>query len=830
MSARSRPGQGHRAGREVRPRRPGPGSHRRVREARADRPPGRRDAQHHRRPLHPARPERPGRPLLPQGRRRIRAARALSPRPWPSARRSTSSIPTTPTTPSSSADLYAQQGFVAEAKAVYVAVAGRFDRGEQGRRGRRHLREDRQARPRGPSRRGRPWPACTGTLGNLDARPGTAQRQRRRPRREGPVRGRRGGPPRGPGRPARGRPAAWSAWSRSTRSRARPTRPSRSSKEELAAAPDSVQLLNILGNIHFEAGDTKKAEEIFTRIVTGHPLNVNARIKLGRIQILKDKLDQAYELFEPLINNLVKKHRDEKAIGLLGPHPGEPEAPPAGPRAPGPDLPVEQRGQEARGRGPGHPRRAAQDRRQGADDRRLQRARRAPARRRRPGPGGPGPAPGAGPGRRGGPGRDARAFGQGPRGHPGGHGPGRPLHPAGPRPDRPPPPREPPLPLSRGPPDREEDRRPRRGPDAHGRGRDPPPRREDQPPRSASSGRRRPGRRPRSRKAAGRGPSPREAGRGRRGRGRQGRATSRPRPDRRSDRRRPVHGRRPRGREGQHRRHLRRDGHHPLRQRGARRADSTTTSSAAAAEELRWIAAARGPPAPRRRPRRYERELTGIVAEFRKDLRGTVAAPETPRPTTSSGWPSWSQGLTGEAVEELTQAAEDQKLAVESYTLISQCFRQKRNFDEAAKWLKTALAETKAGHRPVLRPRLRARGDPGGVRRPGRAPRRSTARSATGIPASGTPPPGSRASRRPPAETGAHSSEPEDQSRPQPQVFLVRPPEGVGRLGRQPDVPPQQIADVGGGGGVAEVELVGIHPVEEPGPVPAAVVALAAGR
>ena len=89
-------------------------------------------------------------------------------------------------------------------------------------------------------------------------------------------------------------------------------------ERQLESTPDNVQLLNILGNIHFEAGDTKKAEEIFSRIVTGHPLNVNARIKLGRIQILKDKLDQAYELFEPLINNLIKKHRDEKAIGLLG--------------------------------------------------------------------------------------------------------------------------------------------------------------------------------------------------------------------------------------------------------------------------------------------------------------------------------------------------------------------------------------------------------------------------------------------------------------------------------------------------------------------------------
>jgi len=103
-----------------------------------------------------------------------------------------------------------------------------------------------------------------------------------------------------------------------TKRRGQPDRAAGILEKELAAAPDNVQFLNILGNIHFEAGETVRAEEIFTQIVTGHPLNVNARIKLGRIQILKDKLDQAYELFEPLINNLVKKHRDEKAIGLLG--------------------------------------------------------------------------------------------------------------------------------------------------------------------------------------------------------------------------------------------------------------------------------------------------------------------------------------------------------------------------------------------------------------------------------------------------------------------------------------------------------------------------------
>jgi tetratricopeptide (TPR) repeat protein len=89
-------------------------------------------------------------------------------------------------------------------------------------------------------------------------------------------------------------------------------------EESLREQPDNVQLVNLLGNFYFEAGDIARAEELFTGIVTGHPTNVNARIKLGRIQILKDKLDQAYELFEPLISNLIKKHKDEKAIGLLG--------------------------------------------------------------------------------------------------------------------------------------------------------------------------------------------------------------------------------------------------------------------------------------------------------------------------------------------------------------------------------------------------------------------------------------------------------------------------------------------------------------------------------
>jgi tetratricopeptide (TPR) repeat protein len=82
--------------------------------------------------------------------------------------------------------------------------------------------------------------------------------------------------------------------------------------------PENPHLLNLLGNLAFEGGDILKAEDVFSRIVQVHPMNVNARIKLGRIQIQKDDLDRAFELYEPLVNNLIKKQKEEKAVGLLG--------------------------------------------------------------------------------------------------------------------------------------------------------------------------------------------------------------------------------------------------------------------------------------------------------------------------------------------------------------------------------------------------------------------------------------------------------------------------------------------------------------------------------
>jgi hypothetical protein len=115
----------------------------------------------------------------------------------------------------------------------------------------------------------------------------------------------------------------------------------------------------------------------------------------------------------------------------------------------------------------------------------------------------------------------------------------------------------------------------------------------------------------------------------------------------------------------------------------------------AAAGELRWLAAARtrqlqGDAFP------LERELNAIVSEFRKDLkaRGPVADADVHY---QLGLAFMAQGLLAEAIEELTEAAKEGRLALDSYSLISQCYRQKRDFAEAAKWLKTAMAGAKAG-------------------------------------------------------------------------------------------------------------------------------------
>lgn len=55
------------------------------------------------------------------------------------------------------------------------------------------------------------------------------------------------------------------------------------------------------------------------------------------------------------------------------------------------------------------------------------------------------------------------------------------------------------------------------------------------------------------------------------------------------------------------------------------------------------------------------------------------------------------QGLIDEAVEEFKLASKDKSRTVECYSVISNCYRQKKDFQEGAKWLEKALKLTKTG-------------------------------------------------------------------------------------------------------------------------------------
>jgi tetratricopeptide (TPR) repeat protein len=88
--------------------------------------------------------------------------------------------------------------------------------------------------------------------------------------------------------------------------------------EILEKDPGNVHFQNILGSLYLEERQLERAEDIFVRIVSEHPLETRARIKLGKVYAVQDRAEKAFELFEPLIASLVKKQKEDKAVGLLG--------------------------------------------------------------------------------------------------------------------------------------------------------------------------------------------------------------------------------------------------------------------------------------------------------------------------------------------------------------------------------------------------------------------------------------------------------------------------------------------------------------------------------
>jgi tetratricopeptide (TPR) repeat protein len=81
---------------------------------------------------------------------------------------------------------------------------------------------------------------------------------------------------------------------------------------------ENISALTFLGTLHFDNSEYDKAEEVLSKVISIRPFEADARIKLGKIFIQKKNLDKAYEMFEPLVEMLIKRQKKDKAIGLLG--------------------------------------------------------------------------------------------------------------------------------------------------------------------------------------------------------------------------------------------------------------------------------------------------------------------------------------------------------------------------------------------------------------------------------------------------------------------------------------------------------------------------------
>lgn len=80
----------------------------------------------------------------------------------------------------------------------------------------------------------------------------------------------------------------------------------------------NVRFRVLLGSLLLDKGKLDEAERIFAQVIAEEPRETRVRIKLGKVYVLQDRPEKAYELFEPLLNSLIKKQKEEQAIGLLG--------------------------------------------------------------------------------------------------------------------------------------------------------------------------------------------------------------------------------------------------------------------------------------------------------------------------------------------------------------------------------------------------------------------------------------------------------------------------------------------------------------------------------
>lgn len=89
-------------------------------------------------------------------------------------------------------------------------------------------------------------------------------------------------------------------------------------KNILKKDEENIKALKIYGNLLYAKNDFKNAEEIFAKILSLRPSENNIRIRLGKIYIHEKKIDEAFALFEPIVESFMQKKKEDKAISLLG--------------------------------------------------------------------------------------------------------------------------------------------------------------------------------------------------------------------------------------------------------------------------------------------------------------------------------------------------------------------------------------------------------------------------------------------------------------------------------------------------------------------------------
>ncbi len=89
-------------------------------------------------------------------------------------------------------------------------------------------------------------------------------------------------------------------------------------EESLSKHGSQPEILALLGDLCLEGRKDARAREIFSRMLEEDPHHVEARAKLGILEIRAGRPDEAFALYEPPIAFFIGRAMEDKAAGLLG--------------------------------------------------------------------------------------------------------------------------------------------------------------------------------------------------------------------------------------------------------------------------------------------------------------------------------------------------------------------------------------------------------------------------------------------------------------------------------------------------------------------------------